>query len=342
MISLNNFFQQITMTKVVAFVLLYSLSILDISSGQVSGSCDLGPRLYCYCSYVESVGRYSVDCSGLRFNGFPIGTLEIVNPGGRDVYRISFRDSGVTDIFENAFDAMPNLFSLDLRNNQITTFPANALKSLTLVQEMDVAYNRLTEIPNGALDHMTSLRDFDGRGNRLITVGETAFAGQSTSLQEIDLAYNQLPGIPDALKSLSALQILDLSYNTFSPSSLPSGIFNNMNALTSLNLQRTLILNIDPQAYVGLESSVDRIVVANNNLTTLERCTFEKLTALTTLWVDSNPFVCGCELAWLERFFASWPVWRQARCRPVSGGSEVNITDFVFQNCSGYQPPACP
>ncbi|CAH1790366.1 unnamed protein product [Owenia fusiformis] len=329
------------MSRVIAIALMYLVSISDTNSGQAS-ACNLGPRLNCYCSFVESVGKYSVDCSGLRFDGGPIGTLEIVNPGGRDIYRITFRDSGVTDIVENAFDNMPNLFSLNLRDNQITAFPANAMRRLQLVEEIDLSYNYLTDIPNDTMDHMTSLRDFEAQGNRLTTIGSNAFIGQSSSLQEIDFKYNQLTGIPDAVKTLSALRILDMSYNTFSPSNLPSGIFNNMNALTSLDLQTTYILNIDPQAFVGLESSVDRIVVANNNLTTLERCTFEKLTALTTLWVDSNPFVCGCELAWLERFFASWPVWRQARCRPVSGGSEVNITDFVSQNCGGYQPPACP
>ena len=91
---------------------------------------------------------------------------------------------------------------------------------------------------------------------------------------------------------------------------------------------------LNQRSLVGLESSLVQLNLVGNRLTTIDRCTFHRLTRLEpkSLMLRGNSLSCDCRLRWLydwtngSRHFHYW------RCR--DGRPFSTLTDADFRSCN--------
>ena len=225
----------------------------------------------------------------------------------------------LSNLHEKCFRGLHKLRFLDMSRNHLRLLPNNLLSDIRGIQALVLSDNQLEwEVSYSALiglDQMTHLNLF---GNHITSLHKDSFSTLQ-NLQYLNLRDNKISAIhPEALSHLKNLPELDLSHNhlseipafTFSQlvflrelylhhnqiSSINGNSFQGLPRLAVLDLHNNSIRSIDRHSFNSLKGSIEVIILAHNQLKTIDVKIFAELKHLVHLNVASNIFNCSCHL----------------------------------------------
>lgn len=157
-----------------------------------------------------------------------------------------------------------SLKTLNLKDNELKEIPTNIFKNLRNLTVLDLSLNKITHVDDNAFQNLklVTLKLADNE----ITLSTGAFKGLEKSLKNLNLKGTKQRKVPESLRGLKSLAFLDLSQNSIRELPGPGGqkVFEDLNSLTGLNLERNLIHSIGPDAFYGIRSTLSSLSLLNN------------------------------------------------------------------------------
>lgn len=198
-------------------------------------------------------------------NNSTIGSLKNGSFANLKIHNMQLSGCKITGIESDAFKGQENsLRSLNLKDNLLAEVPSAQLKMLKNLTVLDLTSNKITRVNDNAFLGMklVTLKLSDNE----VTLGTAAFRGLDKTLKNLNLKGTRQKKVPEALRGLKTLAFLDLSQNSVKELPGAAGIkaFEDLNALTGLNLERNLIQNIGPEAFHGIRNSLSSLSLLNN------------------------------------------------------------------------------
>ncbi|XP_050087078.1 leucine-rich repeat-containing G-protein coupled receptor 5-like [Anopheles aquasalis] len=167
-----------------------------------------------------------------------------------DLSKLDMSNNRIASIPVGMFAQLVGLTSLDLSHNSIGKIAAGALAIDGQGINFDLSYNNISIIENNAFMHASTI---NLRNNKLLGVGPYAFDNQ-TNLGTLILSGNvQLKNF-DFLHNLPNLHTLEMSGMNFSFDGIPRNMFDDLAALTTLDLSHNRIRELPIGIFVELES----------------------------------------------------------------------------------------
>ncbi|ELU18254.1 hypothetical protein CAPTEDRAFT_84266, partial [Capitella teleta] len=248
-----------------------------------------------------------------------------------NLIKLHIRNTKLTSINTNSFCGLQKLQELHLGHNEISEFLIGQRADCKLpnLKNLLLSGNKLSEPPRNlsfvapnleililhnndleslALDEsynqMRSLENLDVSLNRIHEITRNDLDPLRDNLESLFLQSNHLSKLENvvALPRLRRLHELDLSFNFIR--SLPSGQFRALHHLSTLDLQGNYIHDLAMVSLGGLPS-LAKLVVSNNQLSSVQTEVISQLEFLEVLDASSNPYECTCNLQpfldWLSR-----------------------------------------
>lgn len=201
-------------------------------------------------------------------------------------------------IEKDTFGAMPHLKSLLLSHNQLVWF--NTLNSpvFSHLLYLDLSYNPLNlNTLNWTPFPILTTLDLSYTNSRKIF--KNTFKTSSTKLKKLSMCYSELSYIEDnAFINLYKLKVLDLQGNINLGQHLSTGTFNGLTSLEELHLAECTLkvlskisshhnttIEMDPLQNL---TSLKRINLAKNDITSITSKTVDTLTQLESLDLSNN------------------------------------------------------
>ncbi|KAG8189486.1 hypothetical protein JTE90_018138 [Oedothorax gibbosus] len=207
--------------------------------------------------------------------------------------------------------AAPDLEFLDLGNNLLERVPSEALRSLSHLSSLSLTFNRIETVHGDAFSGLYSLLRLSLFGNRIHTIDQNAFLGVGGNLTHLNLGDNRLTTFPaTALAPLLVLQRLQVHENRIVSGldedqlsgdhldalelqsnlleHLPPRAFSRLKALNSLDLDNNRLQTLHPDAFEGVEGSLEWVKLGGNQLTSVPSEALSRLRRLRQLDLRSN------------------------------------------------------
>ncbi|XP_026322433.1 leucine-rich repeat transmembrane protein FLRT2 isoform X2 [Hyposmocoma kahamanoa] len=206
------------------------------------------------------------------------------------IHNLQISGCKIRKIEDDAFRGQgPYLKNLNLQDNELTEVPVKALKILINLSLLDISKNRITQIENHAfitLRKLTTLKISDNN----VTLASHALSGLENSLKNLNLKGTKQKIVPGCIKNLRSLAFLDLSQNSIRELPGPDGssVFEGLNSLTALNLERNLLVQLREDAFAGVKHSLSSLSLLNNLLPEFPTAAISTLTELKVLDIGFN------------------------------------------------------
>ncbi|XP_038627959.1 leucine-rich repeats and immunoglobulin-like domains protein 1 isoform X2 [Tachyglossus aculeatus] len=224
------------------------------------------------------------------------------------------------------FQGLDSLDVLKLQRNRISRLTDGAFWGLAKMQVLHLEYNSLTEVNSGSLYGLTALHQLnlsnnsisrisrDGWSfcqklhelilsfNNLTRLDEESLADLS-SLHILRLSHNSISHIAEgAFKGLRNLRVLDLDHNEISGTiEDTNGAFTGLDSLNKLTLFGNKIKSVAKRAFSGLEG-LEHLNLGENAIRSVQFDAFAKMKNLKELHINSDSFLCDCQLKWLPQW----------------------------------------
>lgn len=210
----------------------------------------------------EGLGQVQEIHLSLNFQKVNLSSTSFVNvPNLRVLTLAKSLIATALNLDPSPFSPLSNLTILDLSNNNVANIRENMLKGLVNLKVLKLQHNNLARLWKSA-----------NLG------GPVLFLKEALNLTTLLMDSNGMDEIPaEALRGLKDLRELSLANNLLN--SLKDSIFDDLNSLQVLFLQKNLITTVRPEVF--------KIPMSN----------------LSLLVMDKNPFDCTCEsILW----FTTW------------------------------------
>ena len=231
---------------------------------------------------------------------------------------------------------MANLERLDVQNNSVDVLKSVSLPSARRLRALNLAYNPLRDVHPDAFVELRALAELKlDYARAAMPLHGGSFASQRSTLHNLSL-----PGVDLSRPKWSVIDGLDrlemLSLSNCRLGNIPPFTFRNSSGrLHTLELARNHIDEVNQTAFVGLETSLVRLNLDGNRLTTIDRCSFHGFTRLkpTSLRLRQNPLVCDCRLEWLYNWTAGSHFIVNWHCDD-GDMAFAQLIDADFQHCN--------
>lgn len=226
------------------------------------------------------------------------------------------------------FQGLDSLEVLKLQRNNINKLTDGAFWGLAGMQVLHLDYNSLTEVNSGSLYGLSSLHQLYLGNNSISRINPDGW-GFCQKLHELVLSYNNLTRLNEgSLAGLGGLHILRLSHNSISHLSEgafrglkalrsleldhneisgtiedTNGVFSSLGSLNKLTLFGNKIKSVAKKAFSGLEA-LEHLNLGNNAIRSIQPDAFAKMKRLKELLLNSDSFLCDCQLKWLPQWLS--------------------------------------
>lgn len=232
-------------------------------AGELSVQCDIVD----YEQLLSTMRRYATKTSIDLFyiNNSTIGVLRNDSFVNLRIHNMQLSGCRIKSIEPEAFKGQEYYMrSLNLKDNELTEIPTATLKTLKNLTVLDLSMNKITRVNDNTFvgTKLATLKLSDNE----VTLAPGAFRGLERSLKNLNLKGTRQKKVPEALRGLKNLHFLDLSQNSIRELPGPSGtkIFDGLDFLTGLNLERNLIQSIGPDAFYGIRNNLSSLSLLNN------------------------------------------------------------------------------
>ncbi|XP_076607456.1 leucine-rich repeats and immunoglobulin-like domains protein 1 [Chaetodon auriga] len=221
------------------------------------------------------------------------------------------------------FQGLSSLEVLKLQRNSISKLTDGAFWDLAKMKVLHLDYNSLTEVNSGSLYGLTSLQQLFLSNNSIARINADGWKF-CQKLRELNLSYNNLTRLDEgslavlgdlhalrlghnsishitegAFKGLKAVRILELDHNDISGTiEDTNGAFSGLDSLNKLTLFGNKIKSVAKKAFSGLET-LEHLNLGDNAIRSIQPDAFSKMKNLKTLLIQSDSFLCDCQLQWL-------------------------------------------
>ncbi|XP_055999427.1 slit homolog 2 protein-like [Ostrea edulis] len=288
---------------------LINLTALDASRASLKeGSIEAGA--------LDLPNLTDVDMSGTDYTTIPkelpkklvtyrmmMGKLETLQSDSfiryPNIVYLDLSNNNIYKIQQGTFDPLVNMTTLYIGFNKLTdaSFPSNVFSKCRSIQSIDLRFNQmqnvLQNIP-GCIQHLCYV------GNKIKTLHAYSFK-DLVNLQTLAFWEGDVETIEDnAFYGLDKLTLLDFMQDHII-SALTNLTFVGLSSVDTLYLDLNNISKMEVGALYPLRS-VGSLWLQSNMLTTLKEGVLDTnyLTKLNTLFIDSNPWYCDCNLRWLR------------------------------------------
>ncbi|XP_071578796.1 uncharacterized protein Atk [Temnothorax nylanderi] len=272
---------------------------------------------------------------------------------------LDLSSNGIERIPPGALADLPNLRKLNLGYNALRLLDDGVFDGLTGLEQLDLRCNRLVTLHGRSFRPLKSLMDVNLRGNRVEVLRPDIFQ-ENTRLQRVDLSRNNLAQIPHAtftntrdlrelyashntltelpgsLHGLTALRVLDLSFNKLnilSPETLSS-----LSSLLELKLVRNHIRELREGAFDGLPR-LSLIDLENNDLRVIERNAIRALPELQAVRLGRNRLQSIPSGAFTELPLLQSAELQENRIQEIASNAFINVPHLLFLNLSHNHLP---
>ncbi|XP_071349627.1 leucine-rich repeats and immunoglobulin-like domains protein 1 [Trachinotus anak] len=221
------------------------------------------------------------------------------------------------------FQGLSSLEVLKLQRNSISKLTDGAFWDLAKMKVLHLDYNSLTEVNSGSLYGLTSLQQLFLTNNSIARINPDGWKF-CQKLRELNLSYNNLTRLDEgslavlgdlhtlrlghnsishitegAFRGLKAVRVLELDHNDISGTiEDTNGAFSGLDSLNKLTLFGNKIKSVAKKAFSGLET-LEHLNLGENAIRSIQPDAFSKMKNLKTLLIQSDSFLCDCQLQWL-------------------------------------------
>nr|XP_060622385.1 leucine-rich repeats and immunoglobulin-like domains protein 1 [Anolis sagrei ordinatus] len=265
------------------------------------------------------------------------------------------------------FQGLESLEVLKLQRNNISKLTDGAFWGLAKMQVLHLEYNALVEVNSGSLYGLASLQQIH-LNNNLISHISPAGWNFCQKLTELSLSYNNLTRLDEGsladlgglqilqlshnfishiaegvFKGLKSLRVLDLDHNEISGTIEDiSGAFKGLENLSMLTLFGNKIKSVAKEAFSGLEA-LEHLNLGANAIRSVHEDAFAKLKNLKELHINSESFLCDCQLKWLPSWLTKKELrpFVEATCAHPESLKGKSIFDVVPESfvCEDFPKP---
>ncbi|XP_058821803.1 chaoptin [Topomyia yanbarensis] len=244
---------------------------------------------------VEVPSRAIRDLKKLRFLNLRGNDITAIETGAfrgleKSLQTLILADNSISLVLPGSVSGLPNLDSIDLSGNNLAHIDPTAFKDgLGKLSKVFLGNNLLSHIPYGALQPLRLLRVLDLSHNLIRTMSPDeadAKISFKLTLDVLQLQYNSIEQIPSISFSF---------FDTINSTFLDGNPINHIedNAFRQAKIRELYIRNcgldfISPEAFSGLESSLQVLDLTGNNLTHLADNLFQGFDNLRFLSIKDN------------------------------------------------------
>ncbi|KAJ3602621.1 hypothetical protein NHX12_030370 [Muraenolepis orangiensis] len=256
---------------------------------------------------VETLDLSNNDITELRGHGFPAGLrvkdlylssnkISVLELGSLDhlgstlqVLRLSRNRIGQIPV--RAFQ-LAGLTQLELNRNRIRQIEGLTFQGLTNLEVLKLQRNNISKLTDGAFWDLAKMKILHLDYNRLTEVNSGSLYGLS-SLQQLFLSNNSIAHInPDGWKFCLKLRELEMDHNDISGTiEDTNGAFSGLDSLNRLTLFGNKIKSVAKKAFSGLEA-LEHLNLGANTIRSIQL-------------LQSDSFLCDCQLQWLPEWLSS-------------------------------------
>ncbi|XP_070594282.1 leucine-rich repeats and immunoglobulin-like domains protein 1 isoform X1 [Erythrolamprus reginae] len=227
---------------------------------------------------------------GLTFHG--LDSLEV----------LKLQRNNISKLTDGAFWGLAKMEVLHLEHNVLTEVNGGSLYGLVSLQQFHLSNNLISSISPAGWNFCQKLNELSLSFNNLTRLDKESLADLG-SLEILHLSHNSISHIAEgAFKGLKSLRVLNLDHNEISGTiEDTSGAFTGLENLSMLTLFGNKIKSVAKEAFSGLEA-LEHLNLGNNAIRSIQEDAFTKLKNLKELRINSESFLCDCQLKWL-------PLW---------------------------------
>ncbi|KAM3914583.1 leucine-rich repeats and immunoglobulin-like domains protein 1 [Leptodactylus fuscus] len=253
---------------------------------------------------------------GLTFQG--LDSLEI----------LKLQRNNISKLTDGAFWGLARMQVLHLEHNSLTEVNSGSLYGLRSLQQLYISNNSISRISSGGWSFCQKLQELVLSYNNLTRLDEGSLADLG-SLTVLRLSHNSINLIADGVfKGLQKLRILELDHNEISGTiEDANGAFRGLESLSKLTLFGNKIKSVARNAFSGL-GALEHLNLGGNAIRSVAAEAFGDMKVLKELYMDSESFLCDCDLKWLPAWLTSRKL--QSNVRAVCAHPESIQNRSIF------------
>ncbi|KAG7273157.1 hypothetical protein CRUP_019324 [Coryphaenoides rupestris] len=230
---------------------------------------------------------------GLTFQG--LSSLEV----------LKLQRNNISKLTDGAFWDLAKMKILHLDYNSLTEVNSGSLFGLNSLQQLFLSNNSIAHITPDGLKFCHKLRELNLSYNNLTRLDEGSLA-ELGDLHSLRLGHNSISHVAEgSFRGLKSLRVLELDHNDISGTiEDTNGVFSGLDRLNRLTLFGNKIKSVAKKAFSGLDT-LEHLNLGENTIRSIQPDAFSKMKSLKTLLLQSDSFLCDCQLQWLPEWLLS-------------------------------------
>uniref|UniRef100_UPI0009B4D449 LOW QUALITY PROTEIN: nyctalopin n=1 Tax=Monopterus albus TaxID=43700 RepID=UPI0009B4D449 len=248
--------------------------------------------------------------------------------GLKKLLHLDLSDCNLFNIPDRIFTEQTALKELLCFQNNFRRIPG-AIRGMENLTHIYLERNKIEAVAYNSLLGLGSLRYLNLQENRINVIHQQAFQ-DLVRLENFYLNDNLLPALPQL--DLSHFRMLNLGGKKLT--SMSKTWFSDLVELEVLYLDRNQLLYIEEGTFENLTSLIT-LHLNSNNLTTLPLPVFQPIYFLGHLYLFRNPWECDCSLKWLKEWMKNYKLVRDIPCASPSSVAGLDLSQVVFAKVNG-------